>query len=118
MNEKIRLLYEMFLRVLSFMTANQTDFSDIPFIEPTLAAFKQAVEKLGALGAEKLTATASAKDATLSRSDARQHLRDQLEDIRDIWRSVFDEVGGSQNKYRMPYGGSDQTPASVRSQSE
>ena len=98
----------MFLRVLTFMTANAADFQGIPFITATVANLQTLTDTLRNLGADKITATAAAKDSTLSRGDARESLRDYLEYIAEIWRVSYDEVGGAANKYRVMPGNNDQ----------
>lgn len=108
MDDRIKRLYEMFLRVLNFMTANTAAFQDVPFVAATVAALQAEIDKLAALGANKITTSAAAKDSTIFRGDARDALRDTLEDIAEVWRTVIDEVDGAQNKFRVPAGNNDQ----------
>lgn len=81
MNDRIRRLYEMFLRVLIFLNSNAADFADVPFVTATVAALQAAADTLSALGAGKITATAAAKDTMIFKGDARDDLRDALQDI-------------------------------------
>ena len=109
MNDRIKRLYEMFLRVLTFMTANAADFQDIPFIAATVAKLQTEADALAALGAEKVTTTAASKDSSVFKGDARTALYDYLKYIAGIWRTAFDEVEeGGENQFRIPSGNSDQ----------
>jgi hypothetical protein len=108
MNDRIKRLYEMFLRVLTFMTANSADFADVPFIAATVTGLQTEADALANLGATKVTATAASKDSTVFKGDARTSLRDYLKYISEVWRTVYDEVEGGENKFRIPTGNSDQ----------
>lgn len=108
MNDRIRRLYEMFLRVSVFMTANAADFQNIPFVASTVTALKTATDRLAALGAEKTATTAAAKDSFIFKGDARDSLRDYLEYIAEVWRTIYDEAGAAENKFRVPPGNNDQ----------
>lgn len=108
MEDRIRRIYEMILRVLVFMTANAADFADIPFIAPTVTALQAEADELTDLGAAKLSKTAAAKDSTIVRGDARDDVRDDLEYLAEVWRSMPDETGGMENKFRIPRGNNDQ----------
>ncbi|MDQ2747251.1 MAG: hypothetical protein M3T96_08335 [Acidobacteriota bacterium] len=109
MNDRIKRLYEMFLRVIVFMTANAADFQTVPFIAATVTTLQTETDALANLGAEKVTTTAASKDSFVFKGDARTSLRDYLKYIAGIWRTVFDEVEGGENKFRLPPGNSDQT---------
>ena len=109
MNDRIKRLFEMFLRVLTFMTANAADFQDVPFIAATVAKLQTEADALAALGAEKVTTTAASKDSSIFKGDARTALYDYLKYIAGVWRTAFDEVEGSENEFRIPPGNSDQT---------
>ena len=109
MNDRIRRLYEMFLNVLTFMTANIADFKNVPFVEPTVAALRAETEILGGLGADKVTDSAAAKDSTIFRGDAREELRDDLEYLAEVWRSIPDKTGGAENKFKLTRGNNDRT---------
>lgn len=108
MNDRIRRLYEMFLRVLNFMTANSADFADIPFVAAAVADLQTQTATIAALGAEKVSATVLAKDSLIFKGDAREDLRDALEDISETWRSLGEETSEAQNRFRLPQGNSDQ----------
>lgn len=104
MNDRQRRLYEMFLRVISFMTANAANFITIPLVDTIVTTLDVETQKIAALAEEKVTDTATAKDATIFRGDARDALRDAMQDIADMWRSMADEHGGAVNRFRVPYG--------------
>lgn len=108
MNDRIRRLYEMFARVLNFMTANADDFQAIPFVAANVSELQTAVTEISNLAAEKAQNTAAAKDATISRGDRRDNLRDVMQDIADVWRSAIKEDTSAANKFRMPLGNNDQ----------
>lgn len=108
MTDRIRRLYEMYLRVSTFMTTNADDFSDVPFVKTAAASLQSLTGTLGTLGAAKITMTAASKDSTASRGDARESLRDYLEYIAEVWRFSYDEAGGDENMFRVPAGNNDQ----------
>ncbi len=107
MQDRIRRLYEMTLRVLTFMTANAADFEAMPFVVSTVAALREATNTLETLGAAKFTTTAAAKDTTLARGDAREDLQDELKYLAGLWRTGYEETGGEPNKFRAPEGNND-----------
>lgn len=90
------------------MTANSADFADVPFVTAAVADLKTQTETIATLSAEKVSATALAKDSLIFKGDAREDLRDALEDISETWRSLGDETGDAQNRFRLPQGNSDQ----------
>jgi hypothetical protein len=104
MNDRIRRLYEMFSRVLNFMTANAADFQAIPFVAATVAELNTEAAKISALAADKTQFTAASKDSTIFRGDARDALRDAMDDIVDVWKSASTSNNDAQNKFRMPRG--------------
>lgn len=108
MNDRIRRLYEMFSRVLNFMTASAADFQAVPFVAATVADLQTETAKVSALAADKVQTTATAKDSTISRGDARDAQREAMEDIADVWKSVTTDDTETANKFRMPRGGNDQ----------
>lgn len=107
MEDRIRRLYEMILRVLVFMRANAADFQAMPFVAPTVAALQEAANTLESLGAAKFTTTAAAKDTTLVRGDARDDLHEELKYLSGLWRTGYDEIGGEPNKFNTPRGSGD-----------
>ena len=114
MEDRIRRLYEMFLRVLSFMTANAADFQDIPFVTPTVEALQTEVDELNSLGAAKLSVTAAARDKTDARGDQRDSLRDDLEYVAAVWRTMPENlIAGMENKFRIQRGNNDQQLAAT-----
>src|SRR6185312_6846497 len=98
MNDRIRRLYEMFSRVLNFMSANAADFQAIPFVAATVADLQTEAAKISALAADKSQNTAAAKDSTIFRGDARDALRDAMEDIAETWKSAVTGDTGDVNK--------------------
>lgn len=107
MQDRIRRLYEMMLRVLTFMTTNTADFEAMPFVASTVAALREAANALETLGAAKFTTTAAAADTTLARGDAREDLQGELKYLAGLWRTGYEEVGGEPNKFRTPHGNGD-----------
>lgn len=108
MNDRIRRLYEMLLRVNDFMSANTADFSGVAFVAATAATLQTETARIGALAASKVQNTAAAKDSTVSRAESRSDLRSAMEDIAAVWKSAAAETGEAANKFRMPRGNSDQ----------
>ncbi len=113
MNDRTRRLYEMFSRVLTFMTDNITDFQSIPFVAATVGELQAETAKISALATGKVQTTAAAKDSTVSRGDTRDHLRDALEDVVDVWKSAITGNVEIANKFRLPRGNSDQNMIAV-----
>lgn len=107
MNDRQRRIFEAGQRTSSFMQAHKTDFTSITVAQTYVNKLNAAIEQMTQLGAEKVTTTGAAKDATLSRGDRRMLLRDSMRDIADQWKSMFDELDSEPNKFRMPRGGSD-----------
>lgn len=108
MNDRYRRIYDAILRVLNFMAANIGDFSSIPAAATYVAALTAARDTLSQLGVDKVTRTAAAKDAGISRGDRRAVLKNAMRDISDLWDSMADELNGQINLFRMPPSGSDQ----------
>lgn len=94
----------MFSRVLNFMSANSADFQAVPFVAATVAELQTETAKIAALAADKVQNTAAAKDSTVFRGDARDALRDAMEDISDTWKSGAAGDSEAVNKFRMPRG--------------
>lgn len=108
MNSRYRRVYEMVLRVISFLDANLSSFSAIPVVQTYLDNLKAKAATLTQLGTDKVASTGEAKDATLSRGDLRDRLRGAMRNIAGIWKSMADEVDNTVYKFRMPQGGTDQ----------
>lgn len=108
MNDRERRLYEMFLRVLVFLQANATEFTNIPAVAAAVTILLAETPVLGDLGEEKVSDTSESKDKTIFRGDMRDALRDEMEDISDLWRPMAKNHENAANKFRMPRTGSDQ----------
>ena len=107
MNDRDRREYEMFLLALLFLDKNSSDFSAIPAVAAAIAVLQTETQKLSDLGADKVSTTGEAKDATIQKGDLRDALRDAMQDIADMWRPMAKNYENAQNKFRMP-NGSDQ----------
>jgi hypothetical protein len=108
MIDRYRRVYEASLRVLSFFTASAADFAGIAIVQTYLAALLENSNLLSQLSVNKVTMTSASRNAVVSKGDKRDLLRDAMLNIVEMWRSMADEFGGSTNKFRMPYGGSDE----------
>lgn len=108
MLDRVRRLYEMFLRVLTFMSANTADFQNVPFVAATVAALQAEIETLANLGVQKIITTSASKDSVISKGDARDNLRDAVKDIADVWKSLPNEIKRAENKFRFSDGNNDQ----------
>lgn len=106
MTDRDRRLYEMFLRVIEFLMANET-LKNIPVVSAALLVLQTEVPKLANLGAEKVSATSEAKDKTIHRGDLRDALQDAMQDVADMWKPMAKNYENASNKFRMP-NGSDQ----------
>lgn len=103
MTDRDRRLYEMFLRVIEFLMANDT-LKSIPVVASALMVLQTEVPKIAALGAEKVSATGDAKDKTIHRGDLRDALYDAMKDISDMWKPMAKNYENAANKFRMPRG--------------
>lgn len=108
MNDRDRRSYDMFQRVTAFMTENANEFKNSPVAVNLIAALNDEILKIAALGEEKMTDTAGAKDASIFRGDMREDLRDAMLDITAMWRTMADEHQNAENKFRMPRNSNDQ----------
>ena len=108
MNDRHRRIYEAALRAVNFMTANASDFQSIAVVQTYVASINTANAELLRLGADKVSRTSASRVATHSRGDSRDLVRDAMRDIAEMWRTMFDELDEAPNRFRMPYGGSDQ----------
>ncbi|CAN5407683.1 hypothetical protein BH10ACI1_BH10ACI1_04650 [soil metagenome] len=104
MNDWERRLYEMVLRVLAFLLANAADFASIPAVGQDLEVLQREKQTLSDLGADKASKTADAKDMTIFRGDAREALRNAMEQIASMWRPMAKNHGGATNKFHFIYG--------------
>ena len=104
MNDWERRLYEMFLRVLTFLQANAADFTNIPAVAATVTVLTTEIPVLGNLGEAKVSDTTTARDKTIFRGDKRFAVRDAMEDISDMWRPMAKNYENAFNKFRMPRG--------------
>ena len=104
MEDRVRREYEMFQRVLLFMDENKTDFTAIPAVAAQIIILQTETQKIGDLGAEKVSATSGAKDTTIYKGDLRDALRDALQNISDMWRPMAKDHEKAENKFRMPRG--------------
>jgi len=107
MNDRERREFETSMRSLLFLNTNSSDFTDIPAVAAVVAVLETETATLSALGADKVGATSGAKDATIYRGDLRDHLRDAMQYIADMWKPMAKNYENAQNKFRMP-NGSDQ----------
>jgi len=108
MNDRERRLYEMFLRVLTFLQANAADFADIPAVAAVVTILLAETPVLGNLGEAKVSDTTTSKDKTIFRGDKRDAVRDAMEDIADMWKPMAKNYQNAENRFRMPRGVSDQ----------
>lgn len=108
MNSRYRRVYEMALRVISFMNANLESFSAIAVVQTYLNTLNANAAALNKLGIDKIASTDASKSAVLSKGDRRDFLRDMMQNISDIWKSMADEIDSAGYKFRMPVNQSDQ----------
>ncbi|MGC2238234.1 MAG: hypothetical protein WA584_18920 [Pyrinomonadaceae bacterium] len=105
MNDRHRRIYEAALRVLAFIIAYYDVLKVYPIVVEIKTELAAATETLTGLGTEKVTKIGAAKDKTIHRGDARQHLIDLMQAITDMWRRIAPKIGGDVNRFRMPRGG-------------
>ena len=108
MNDRIRRDYEMFQRVLLFLDENKDDFTAIPAVAAKVTILQTETQKIADLGAEKVSTTAGAKDATIYKGDLRDALEDAMQNIADMWKPMAKKHENSHNKFRMPRNNNDQ----------
>lgn len=103
MNDRNRRLYEMFLRVIEFLMANEA-LKNIPVVAAALLVLQTETPKIAALGAEKVSATGAAKDKTIHRGDLRDTLYDAMQDVSDMWKPMAKNYENASNKFLILYG--------------
>lgn len=108
MNDRERREYEMTLAVLVFLNEYNNDLKSIAAVVAAKAILEAETQKLADLGADKVSATGSARDATIHKGDLRDAMMDAMQSISDMWRPMAKNYDNAQNRFRMPYGGSDQ----------
>jgi hypothetical protein len=118
MNDRQRRIYEAALRTLAFIIAYFDDLKDYPVVAPMKDELTAATGTLTGLGANKVTKSGTAKDSTLHRGDAREHLLDLMRDIADMWKRIAPKIGGDVNKFRKPRGGDQDILATAESFAE
>lgn len=117
MTDRNRRLYEMFLRVIEFLMANDT-LKSIPVVAAALLVLQTEAPKIEALGAEKVSATGEAKDKTIHRGDLRDALEDAMRDISEMWKPMAKHYDNAVNKFQLPYGSDRLLIATARSFAE
>lgn len=115
MNDRQRRIYEAAVRTLAFITAYFNDLKIYPVVTEMRDELTAATETLTDLGADKVTKTGAAKDATIQRGDARDNLLDLMQAITGMWRRIAPKTGGDVNKFRMPRGGDQDIQATAES---
>lgn len=104
MNDRDRRVYEMSLRALGFLTANNNDLKSIAAVVAAKTLLETETPKIADLGEEKVSMTGGAKDATIHKGDMRDATRDAMQDIADMWRPMAKNFENAQNKFRMSRG--------------
>lgn len=106
MTKRDRFRYEMFLRVVQFITDNAADF-------PSGIAHDQKIDleaiigNLQTLMGDQSAGLSDARFQFNSKATARENLREALSDIAETARSMIYIFPGIDLKFRMPRGGND-----------
>jgi hypothetical protein len=98
----------MFMRVRDFGVEHAADFSATSLGTQLFTRIGSIVDELDTHGASQVSSTGTAKQGTVSRSQARQALRDDLETINRTARAMAVELPGLNDKFRVPREGNDQ----------
>lgn len=108
MNNVFTRRFEMFLRVRQFGAERAGSFSTGSLGGEQFAAVSEAVEALNAEATSQASGKSSVQQATASRTDARENLRESMQAITRTARAMALDTPGLENKFRMPRSGSDQ----------
>lgn len=104
MNDRERREFEMALEALLVLTKYQSYFDGIAAVAAAIAVLETQTQTLRDLGADKVSVTSAAKDATIHKGDLRDALEDAMQDIADMWKPMAKNYENAQNKFRMPRG--------------
>ena len=102
MNDAKRRGYEMFQRVRNFGAEQSADFPANTLGRELFAVVASGVEDLGRHAAAQATGSTDARQATDTKGDAREALRQDLEEINRTARSMAIEFPDVGEKFRLP----------------
>lgn len=108
MNDRDTRKLEMFTRVRHFCVEHAADFAPNTFGNQLLVRIDQLVDELDNHGARQVSSQTSSKQGTTTRAQARADLRDTLEALNRSAKAMADEVGGIDDKFRLPRVNNDQ----------
>ena len=100
--------HQMFARVQDFGSEHLKDFDSHSLGAQLFTTLAEIVTRLDEHGASQASKSGTAKQGTTSRGQARQALREDLEDINRTARAMADEIVGLNDKFRLPLPGNDQ----------
>ena len=108
MNSTTTRRFEMFVRVRDFGAEREASFPANSLGGEQFAEVRIVCEILNEMAASQSSGVGSAHQATASRTNAREALRDSLQAITRTARAMALNMPGLENKFRLPRSGSDQ----------
>lgn len=107
MNNHFVRRFEMLTRVRDFLSARADSFPQTSLGGQQLAILGQSVEDLSREAATQSSGISSEQQATVSKANAREALRDSMQAISRTARAMALDNPGLEDRFRMPRSGSD-----------
>lgn len=107
MKKRERVRFNMFLRVITFITDNIADFVAGGVVLTQLAVLQAVANTIHTLSGEQVEGYGDAGFFFNSKETARENLREMLSDISKTARSMVYEFAGIDHRFRMPYNNND-----------
>lgn len=101
MNINIRRRYDTFVRIKQFGLDNVADFPALSVGAVQFAAISAVIDQIETLGGDQTQGFGEARFAYNNKAIARINLRDQLDDISEMSRSMVYEFAGIDLKFRV-----------------
>jgi len=98
----------MFMRVRDFGVEHAADFAPTSLGTQLFTKLGTVVDELGIHSASQSSSSGTEKEGTVTRSQARRALRDDMEAISRTSRAMAVEIPGLSNKFRVPHVENDQ----------
>lgn len=106
MEDRQRFKAEMFVRVDELGVAEAASFPATSLGGQLFADLKALIAELNDYAARQSSGRTSAEQGASTKSEAREALKDDLEAISRTARAMSEEVGGLEDKFRLPRGNS------------
>lgn len=104
MNGRIRRQSEAITRSNNLLLENINDFKANAVLMGKITAFGVVTGKIEQALEQQISGTGAMRQSSEVEGDARDTLKDAMEDVRDIARSIGADIVGFEKKYRVPPG--------------